>query len=187
MAERRALQKALLIGAVSLVGICATDAAAFDGERKGFTVQFGLGAGYVRDNTHGSSGAAAGATINVGYGLNDRLALFFSERAAAWQKDSRPAALGVSGLGATFYFAEVAPSGFFTGTVGSAFYARQDYGHEEGFGISIGGGYEFKKNWSLGVDYLLGRFSPADTGYGYSVDTGYTNRAVAVKVNHHWY
>ena len=128
MAGRDALRRSLLVGATALTWIANTDVAAFDGERKGFMVDLGLGTGYVADGLVGSTNARAGggATINVGYGFNNRIAVFFSERAAAWRGDSQYAALAVSGLGVTVHFADEALSNFITGTIGSAVLARTD-------------------------------------------------------------
>jgi hypothetical protein len=152
-------------------------AAALDGERKGFMVDFGLGGGYISDEsilaTDNTGGAAA--TFNIGYGVSNQLMIYLGARSGAWSSSftNETASIGVGAIGATFYFSETAPSGYINGVVGSANY---DNGQTaDGGGFCLGVGYEWIENWSFGADYTLGQIS------------GLNTQVIAFKINKHWY
>jgi hypothetical protein len=156
----------------------AGHAAALDGERKGFMFDFGLGGSYISDEfttlqTDNTGGSAA--TFNIGYGVSNQLMIYLGGRSGAWSSffTDEIASIGVGAIGATFYFSETAPSGYINGVVGSANY---DNGQSaDGSGFSLGVGYEWIQNWSLGADYTLGQIS------------GLNTHVIALKINHHWY
>ena len=143
-------------------------------------IDFGLGGGYISDDfgRFGSdnSGRGVGATVSIGYGFNNKFAIYYGSRSGAWEFDdlSNAADSWVNGMGATIHFSESAPSGFVSGVIGFAGHGTGS-GPESGFGFSAGGGYEFKKNWSFSLDYLLGRVQRLNT------------HMIIAKINHHWY
>jgi len=152
-------------------------AAALDGERKGFMFDFGLGGSFISDEFNSSTDNTGGVamTFNIGYGVSDQLMIYLGARSGAWSSPTtnETASIGVGAIGATFYFSEIAPSGYISGVVGSANY---DNGQTaEGGGFCLGVGYEWIQNWSFGADYTLGQIS------------GLNTQVIALKINHHWY
>lgn len=139
----------LLVLAVAAV---PTAADAFDGNRKGFVLAMGMGAGSVSlDRTVGGEGAdeTAGAFIiesRIGRGFTDRFLLYFDESALL----SSESAVEHSefGLGFSAYFSEDPQSLYTLGLVGFTTYDSNGIPAHTGPGVSGGMGWQFARHWS---------------------------------------
>lgn len=183
---RKLLISALLV--VMMVG--ATNAAfAWDGKRKGFILGIGLGPGFTSFNQSLKSGGISITSdrqnelsfmsdFKIGYAPNNlwqihwmsKISWFGLENAFG---DNVTIANGFGGVGATYSFYEGAPSPFLSGGIGFSTWATPfEEGSDTmyGFGIVLGGGYEFSKHWSLGFDLLWGKPSKDEGGGEFSTN-----------------
>lgn len=173
---------------------------AFDENRGGFLL--GVGAGlhstdidyFFNGNPDGSESESGFATsFKLGGGITDQFALYYV-RNASWY--SAPAyngftvsdttyTVGISGLGATFYFSPTAPSGYVMAAAGvgdntAVFESGVDT--DTGSAFMLGGGYEFSPHLQLEVTLLR---TDLDVS-GFSLETLETS-SVQVTMNYVWY
>jgi hypothetical protein len=151
---------------VSLAAILfsATPALAFDDHRQGFILGFGAGFHTLKENftsngyNVGSRSEGGFATsFKIGGGITDQVALYFV-RNASWFSapyfngvTTRDAtyAIGLSGIGASYFLAPSAPSGYFLAAIGAGDIAtpfENNTKPDTGSAFMFGGGYEFTKN-----------------------------------------
>jgi len=140
--------------------------------RKGFIVGAGAGAGlhrtpgfavfdrFGRVTSFGSGTNNFSVVTNflIGYAPTDRALLYYSNR-ATFTTDERYDALGVTGVGMTYMLRRTAPTGYITGSIGGGFGTNlsQRAAGDVGLGWTVGGGWEFKRHWSLEGDALFVR------------------------------
>jgi hypothetical protein len=141
-----------------------TPAQELNSPRKGFIVGVGGGGGLYHDGQDASDGAtvAAGAGFKIGYAPTDQLLIHYSAT-AGFPRAARYDAVGISGFGVTYMARRTSPSFFVNGIVGeggSANVERRDWG--EGRAFAAGGGYEFKRHWSISGDALFMRMRDDD-------------------------
>jgi len=197
------MRRTILPIALLLSAVAWTDPAqAFDGNRKGFTLEFGLGGGFQSASQEFSflgetekvdaSGPAFATNFKIGYGFNEQLIVSWTDNLGISSGESimtnkdEPLALSVGGIGLTYFFNADGPSPFIDVTIGVSVW---DDGNDDmsGMGISVGGGYEFKPNWAAGVD--LGWGNPSDDAslLGEKIEVSSTNISVGLHVSHLWY
>lgn len=170
-----------IIVAVCTLCCAATSASAFDGNRKGFILGFGLGPTYShiqlppQNLQSAASGIGVATDFRIGYGPTEQLLLYYDNR-VSWvsglvfiNEDLKHTHVeGCSGIGATYYFSRKSPSVFVSGGVGVSAVRRpfnsSSYGY--GYGMSAGGGYEFGKLFNIEGTLTYGnagRGRPDDT------------------------
>lgn len=74
---------------------------------------------------------------------------------------------GLGGVGITYSFRPIAPSGFITGGLGYSTWAlpfEEDADTWFGLGLTVGGGYEFSPHWSIEGNVIWGRPGKEELG-----------------------
>ena len=138
-------------------------------ERKGFIVGIGAGGalhripeGRVTGGSLDRSAFAVGTDFKIGYAPTDQFLIYYSAKAAFTQATDYDA-VGMSGFGVTYITRPTSPSFFVTGIAGESARATlesRDWG--VGRGLGVGGGYEFKRRWSISGDALFLRMGDND-------------------------
>ena len=138
-------------------------------ERKGFIVGIGAGGalhripeGRVTGDNLDRSAFAFGTDFKIGYAPTDQFLIYYSAKAAFPQATDYDA-VGVSGFGVTYMTRPTSPSFFVTGIAGeSARATLESRDWSVGRGLGVGGGYEFKRHWSISGDALFLRMGDND-------------------------
>jgi len=155
-----------LLKSVSLAALlfAATPALAFDDQRQGFILGFGSGFHTLKEN-YSSSGSndwsrsegGLATSFKIGAGITDQVAVYYV-RNASWFSapyfdgvTTRDATytIGISGIGASYFLAPSAPSGYFLAAIGVGDIAvpfESSTKSNTGGAFMFGGGYEFMKN-----------------------------------------
>ncbi|MGI9543374.1 MAG: hypothetical protein ACR2MX_08950 [Cyclobacteriaceae bacterium] len=157
-------------------------------ERKGFILGFGVGAGlnsYQFDfelsgiDFMRESKVAFVTDFRIGYAPTDQIAIYWVSR-GSWYNQEGVFSLGgdkvfvingMAGLGGSYYLEPEAPCFFVNAAVGYANWFTPFEDNPEnnlGFGVGLGGGYEFSKHWSAELNLTGGKPSGDD---GFSVNT----------------
>lgn len=157
---------------VAAIVLSANSAFAFDDNREGFILGLGAGLHTIKNDyslngnsylTESKSGLAT--SLKMGGGITNQFALYFV-RNASWfstpvtngstTKDAH-AVVGISGIGANYYFEPAAPSGYMLAAVGGSDYAfpfESSITTKKGGAFMLGGGYEFDKHVMFEVTLL---------------------------------
>lgn len=173
-----------IVGALLVVmALGSTETAfAFNGERQGFLLGFGIGASsYKISDKDGKIGLET--DLKIGYGFTNQFQVFYTNKVnfstyddAGYSHDESGLSLhGLSAIGANYYFSPLAPSFFVGGGVGLASHGdiSTDSEHDSdssesnsGAGFYISGGYEFARHWNVelavirdSIDYERGNRS----------------------------
>lgn len=164
----------LVIGAAALA---PSDAAAFDGKRKGFILGGGLGYSPVLhwnipDAVGETTGGFAGEFL-IGFAWNDRNMIVYQSNLGIGSSDHLGSCnnFGQVYQGADYfhYFGRRGNALFVTGGIGLVDYFTQYENLEgDGMGYSLGAGYEFAKQMQVGVHYFGG--SASGHGWDYRND-----------------
>lgn len=179
----------------------ASDISAFDGERKGFVLGFGIGPAVTsftqtlayqcqevtsdRENKFG-----LGTDFRIGYAPSNRLMIYYTNK-VTWLSIENALnedviiVNGVGLLGVSYYFKPEKPSLYLTGTLGlSTWGDYQEIGDGwSGFGIGAGVGYELARYWSVEGNLIYGK--PGDSEMGLDVHTNALG--FMVTLNGTWY
>jgi len=137
---------------------------AFDGERKGFILGGGIGAGFNSNTesfnafseTH--SRAVFITNFKIGYAPSNTLEIYSIGKASWWGESDKISRLVLSAIAITVYFDNTTDTGWFISgglglsTLDTPFESNSE--SSNGFGLFGGGGYEFSSHWSLEVDLL---------------------------------
>ena len=161
---------------------------AWDGKRKGFILGFGIGPGltsftqelaawdyyqgWVRVKSDRSNKMAIMTDFKIGYAPTDFYEIYYTGKVSWFGLenvfgDKVTISNGVGALGATYYFAPQAPSPFISGGIGfSTWSAPFESGSKTwtGFGLFVGGGYEFARHMSVEFDLLWGKPGTTESG-----------------------
>jgi hypothetical protein len=137
--------------------------------RKGFIFGLGAGGGIHRAPVFPGFSAAGntseGAVItdlSIGYAPTDQILVYYSNQ-VAWSRSIRYDLVGVTGVGVTYMFSPSSPSAFLKGSVGGGIVADVDFdsgrvdSNDTGLGLTIGGGYEFARHWSIEAGAMFAR------------------------------
>ncbi len=137
---------------------------AFDGERKGFILGGGIGAGYISNTTSFNSFSNTNSRAvfltngKIGYAPSNTLEIYSIGKASWWGESDKISRLVLSAIAITVYFDNTTDTGWFISgglglsTLDTPFESNSE--SSNGFGLFGGGGYEFSSHWSLEVDLL---------------------------------
>lgn len=153
---------------------------AFDGMRKGFVLGGGLGFGPVAKVSIGSYDEnASGIATNflIGYAWDEYNMIVFLRDAVFYSRMNVSQAQGFSGIGFYHYFRPQGESFYITGGMGFQDWISLESNVESndvGFGILIGGGYEFARHVQIYSSLSFGK-----TSY-YSMDFDHTQFLITI-------
>jgi len=190
--SRYPLQKIVLMALIAaFILTTASGVAAFDKQRKGFILGFGIGPGVASftetldsadvEETFEESKFGFTTDFKIGYAPSEKLMVYWMSKVVWVGKDdtvvtdideSITAVTGVGGVGLTYFLKPEAPSLFISLGVGLGVwsYPFEDYDPLTGLGITGGFGYEFSPNWSLEASILYGKPSGDDVEWKYTSD-----------------
>ena len=183
---------------------------ALDGQRQGFFYQVGIGGGStsadqtwtVLTEDFELDDSAGGVTLDlkVGYGITNMLLLSYTinvgsadlktidGRITGFSTSKETASFGAGGVGLTYFLRDSAPSLFVDLAVGVSTWDDGNGNEFSGGGASVGGGYEFKKNWTAEVDYSFGSSSDDKSLFGEKVlEAEVSGSTLGLTINHIWY
>jgi len=148
------------IGLLFFILVSTQSAYAFDGNRKGFFL--GLGGGihstsFESSTSDSSSKIGFASSFKIGGGFTDNFVLYYV-RNVSWYNDEYTFALGVAGVGASYFFNQSASSLYLHGGVGAgdliAPLELDTIDAETGSGYLLGAGYQFGKRLSVEGTYM---------------------------------
>jgi hypothetical protein len=191
----------LLVLAVLVVS--AVPAGAFDGKRKGFVLGVGVGPGlssYTQELSSSGSGSITSdretkvgfsTDFRIGFGATERFLIVYDNKVNWIPFDNVlgehvTVTDGISSLAVSYYLSESAPGGFLTGGLGGAGWStpfEESSSGLAGFGVFVGGGYEFTKLWNL--EGSLGFGSASDSDQGLKLTTNTTTFRVTINALWH--
>jgi hypothetical protein len=182
---------------ITLLILCslASSASAFDGERKGFVLGFGLGFSPAAHSSHTNEGvtfeetASGGAgSFYLGYGWNEKNTLVFDSTFTFFTSrlyNRRETIQGFTGVSWYHYYGKKGKS-FFT-TLGVGMYSydlegiyihidfnpedsepRPQFPTDDGPGFLLGAGYEFSSHWQVGAFLSAGATQNFETDFNHA-------------------
>lgn len=168
----------LLVSAALLVLTLASSVFAFNGQRKGFVLGFGIGGGLVsweqklegqswavQDDEDSEKRGAVLTDFELGYAPSDRLMIVYCNsvtwfRFQVGYKSFRTVASPVTGARVTYFLQPQSPSAFVSGSIGLASLVTpfdSDYESADGVGGGIRIGYEWRRHVLLSLCANLGK------------------------------
>ena len=167
---------------LSLGTFQAKNVHAFDGEKSGFVLGLGPGLGWARNDltfaTESKFAVKSDFLIGLGLG-NGQTLITWSSKVLWYDSGGITIASGTGGLGLTHFLNQDSDSMYFSGVIGfnsiSAPF-ESNTTDEYGFGLGIGIGKEFSKNWLIGLDGSWGKPGSGVTTFG-----------VGLHFSHLWY
>ncbi|MHB9031217.1 MAG: hypothetical protein ACYC9O_20815, partial [Candidatus Latescibacterota bacterium] len=184
------MKKFLIFGILACMFLgFAGSSRAWDGERRGFILGFGLGSGltsYVQTVETGGVSLEGdrenvvpiASNFLIGYAPTNQWQIFYTNK-ASWfgfenvLDEDITIAHGVGGIGVARYFAEYSPSFFLSGSVGLSTWDapfEEDFETWTGFGVSLGWGYEFASHFQVENSFSWGRPEEDEAGAEFSTD-----------------
>ena len=159
------MKKIIILATICMLIIAYSNLYSFDGERNGFILGGGIGAGY-QININWTSGITN--TVNsrvvfltnfkIGYAPSNTSEFFYVSKVSWWGESDIAYILGLSAVATTYYFDNITENGWFiSGGLGlSTLSAPFEEGVESsyGFGVFAGGGFEFPSHWNIELDLL---------------------------------
>lgn len=174
---RKDLKKLRLNTLLYILLLAFSNLYAFDGERKGFILGGGIGAGYLSTSVSFNSfsdtdnRAVFLTNFKIGYAPSNTLEIFYISKVSWWGESDITFILGLSAIAATVYIDNTTETGWFvSGGVGlSALSApfETDLESSNGFGFFGGGGYEFSSHWSVELDLLYSTITEGGADFNY--------------------
>lgn len=138
--------------------VLSSQAMAFNGQRKGFILGGGLGAGWLNYQEPGFefnrfSGAG---NFKIGYAPSNTLEIYFTDNVHVFNYGGVSFGIGVGGIGVTKYLNPKGNGFFVFGGVGMGLFMvlESGGGSNSGLGLIGGVGYDFAKHWSIQGDVL---------------------------------
>ena len=141
----------------------------FDGERNGFILGGGIGAGYLSNSSSNDSYSNTDSRgvflthFKIGYAPSNTLEIYYLSKVSWWGQSDITFTLGLSAIAATFYLDSATETGWsISGGLGLSSLSapfEEDSGSSDGFGLFVGGGYEFAKHWTVELDLLYSGIS----------------------------
>lgn len=169
----------------------------WDGTRSGFILGGGLGGGMsiynqTLKNIYSGASIESGTETTMGFQTNFQLGfapsnyleIYWASK-QSWfgltniYGDKVLILTGVAGVGASYFFLRKAPSPFVSGTLGYSTWGTSDEA-SYGFGLTLGGGYEFYPHFSVDGDFVWG--TPSDTESGIELTTNVIGLRVTLNV-----
>ena len=155
------MRKFYVMTCVVVFMLAGTNVFAFDGQRKGFILGGGIGAGFLSNETNFSSTQSEGVfatNFKIGYAPSNTLEVYYVSKGSWWDGTAFTTLLGISAIGITKYLDNTSETGLFiTGAIGlSALDApfEENIEASTGFGLIGGAGYEFSSHWNIEADLL---------------------------------
>lgn len=145
----------------------APEARAFDGDRKGFVLNLGAGAGQGKLKVSGDGGSLSedgtgfSTVFKIGGGVSEQVVLYYTNRVIWWSSEGVSVNTGMSAAGVSYFFQPQAPAFFLTGALGLGVAKVEDFDAESGIGFGIGAGFEFSRNWTVEIQYLSAKVDEA--------------------------
>jgi hypothetical protein len=167
---KKGIVSVLIVGGL-LFG-SATGIAAWDGERKGFIMGFGLGHANIRYGEGWWRSAIPNTNFKIGYAPSDKFLIHWTSKSSwfrEWFDDVVVYVFGGPGL--TYFFKSKPPSAYLTGGGGvlvRMFNGEEVFNEEEeemlegGAGFFVGVGYEFAWHWNVELAYCMGIIEPIE-------------------------
>lgn len=154
--------------------------AGFDGHRKGFVLGGGLGFApvarwSVEEDFIGrtvlsfhETKAGVGVNLLIGYAWDEKNMIVYEGNAVGFSSEAydQTAAQGYNGGSWYHYFGPTGKSAFTVAGLGLySFDVEHHDQHDPGFGMLLGGGYEFARHWQVGGYFSFGLTSADDLDY----------------------
>jgi hypothetical protein len=179
----------VVMAVICLAGMLVTTAQAFDGNRRGFIIGGGLGPGVTfakqtveqfgrSSSSNWETKPSVLADIKIGYAPSEKYQIYFFNVASMFGLDNAlgghvTISNGVGGVGMTMYSKPIAPCSYYNFGVGVASWdavSEDDGDAWWGFGVMVGGGYEFARHWSLEGTLTYGHPTISEWGAKASTD-----------------
>jgi len=182
--------KILLLSALLFLLMVPLQASAFDGERKGFMLNLGLGFGQGKLDV-GTGGLSAGVDatgfgtdFKIGGGASDQVLIYYTNRALWYSPSVGPVSAdlvnGMSAAGVSYFLEPQAPSVFFSGALGLGVLLDSDAEEaDSGFGFTFGVGFEFARSFIAELTYMRAGVGSEDFG-GVNIDATISSIMVTV-------
>ncbi len=156
------MKNTLISLSLVLILVSAVEPAqAFDGDRKGFMLNLGIGAGKAEVFVTGGDISSSmdeigfGGDLKIGGGVNSQTVIYYTSRTLFYSVNDYSAVNGMSALGVSYFLEPQAPSVFFSGGLGlGALIDIDGQDSESGIGYTLGVGFEFVPNWTLEATYM---------------------------------
>jgi hypothetical protein len=158
-----------VLAIICMLLLAYSNSYSFDGERNGFILGGGLGAGYLSNSTSNdyySNTDSRGVFLThfkIGYAPSNTLEFYYLSKVSWWGQSDITFTLGLSALAATYYIDEATETGWSisAGLGLSSLSApfEENSGSSDGFGLFVGGGYEFAKHWNVEIDLFYSTIS----------------------------
>ena len=181
---------------------------AFDGRREGFQFGLGFGPSYQsieqewlingEPSRRKTSDSTFGMALQFGYGLTDRLVLWWVLDLGNNTNDDETKLLGIEvergstrfeidGFSATYFFQKLAPSPFIEAVVGTARWDDGGTNVLDGLGLAGSIGYEMRKNWMVKGTVGWGTPSAEATIGDQAIKADVTGLVIAFNASYLWY
>jgi len=149
------MKKVLLISLVLVLFIAGTSSA-FNGQRRGFVLGGGAGLAPSCKFEHGSfdeNKAGVGFQFIIGGAFDEKNMLVYEGNVVGFNSDAFDEGIsqGFNGASWYHYFGRTGRSAFSTVGIGFEVMNVEDEYADPGFGMLLGGGYEFARHWQVGV------------------------------------
>jgi len=149
----------LFLTMIILMLMAPLTANAFDGERKGFMLNLGLGFGQGKVSWTGGSldGTGFGPDLKIGGGPSNQVLVYYTNRVLWWEPEgySQKLVTGMSAVGVSYFLQPQAPSFFFSGALGLGVFTNSDFDDpDSGIGFTIGVGFEFSRNYIIEFTFM---------------------------------
>jgi len=170
-----------LLSLFLLIAMFASQAQAFDGDRKGFILNLGAGMGQGKLKLSGSNdsltedGTGISSDFKIGAGLSSNAVLYYTSRVIWWSANGFNVNTGMSAVGFSYFFSPQAPAFFLSGSLGIGVATVENIDTETGAGFGIGAGFEFTKNWTIEASFLSAKVEEVG-----NIDLTASNIAVTV-------
>jgi hypothetical protein len=176
------VKKTTIVAMLMAISLVST-AAGFDGHRKGFVLGGGLGfapvatwsveESFIGHTVFSEDETRAGVGINllIGYAWDEQNMLVYEGNAVGYSSENydQTVAQGFDGGAWYHYFGRPGKSAFTAGGLGLyGFNMEESDNHNSGFGMLLGGGYEFARHWQVGGYLSFGRTSVQGLDYKHS-------------------
>jgi opacity protein-like surface antigen len=163
------MKKIKILATVCMLLSAYSNLYSFDGERNGFILGGGIGAGYLSNSTSYNSNTNTDnrgvflTHFKIGYAPSNTLEIYYLSKVSWWGESDITFTLGLSAIAATFYLDKSTETGWsISGGIGLSSLSapfETDLKSSNGFGVFGGGGYEFANHWTVELDLLYSAIS----------------------------
>jgi len=139
------------------------------GQRVGWIGGIGLGPGivsYEKNATQSETAIAFGGDFRGGYAFHDQFGLYALYKISFFGVEDETVQLSWLTLSGTYWLKPAAPTFYLNGGIGFSVWEESaetiqdsDSDARSGIGLVLGGGYEFAKHFSIGIDLTYSSLS----------------------------